>query len=93
MLLLHLPLVLEDTLQDHLVRGLILDLLLVFTTLTVTLGVELLFSKVFEFFFKMHHGVFKNGHFSIGHTVLEPIIFYLILYLRFLQMITKQLTF
>jgi hypothetical protein len=75
---------LEDTLENHLVRGLILHFPLVFTAFTVALGVELPFGKVFDFFVEMHHGVFENGHFSVGDTVFESIIFCLSLYLSFL---------
>ena len=84
LLLLHLPLVLKDTLQDHLVGGLVLDFPLILTTLAVALSVELTFSEVFELRVEVHHRVLENGHFSVWDTVLQAVIIVLSLYLSFL---------
>jgi len=80
--------VLKDTLQDHLVGGLVLHFPLILTTLAVALSVELTFGEVFKLRVEVHHGVLENGHFSVWDTVLQAVIIGLSLYLRFFKMVT-----
>lgn len=70
LLFLHLSLLFEDTLKNHLVWVLFLHLLLVLTTFTCTFSVELFFGKIFNLFIEVHHGVLKDWHFGVRHTIL-----------------------